>query len=505
MHGIIFLYLQRFAQRRGGPTAWNDLLREAELASKAYSPVQEYPDDEALKLMHAASRQFNSPLSQVLEDFGEFLAPGLLQLYASLIHPEWKTLEVIANTEELIHRTVRMRNPGAKPPMLECMRTDDNSIQIIYSSHRKLCSLAKGIAKGIAAHYQEEIEIVDQACMLHGDPFCAMQVIRPALGSSGSVDIEQQHAELPKPVAHSTIANPALQYQAPLKTNVVAYPFLSIPTRPDEIGTLAHYRVFRLLGQGGMGMVFHAEDLRLERPVALKVLHAQFASDPVIRQRFLREARALAILKHAHIVTVYDVGEESESPYLVMEFLEGQSLEEYRRTQPALTPAQIVEISQHIAHGLTAAHHKGVIHRDIKPTNLWMDSNSGQVKILDFGLARVGQEMTQLSEHGLVLGTPAFMAPEQADGAPVDTRADLFSLGCVMYWLCTGRSPFQGSNVMNTLAMLATKTPMSPRDYNPAIPDPLSKLTMHLLEKDPKHRPQTSREVVQALQSMEVA
>lgn len=515
MHGLIFLYMQRFAQERAGAAAWQQVLREAELSSKAYSPVQEYPDYEAMRLFGALSSVIGTDLHQTIQAFGTFVAPALVQLHASLIHPDWRTIEVIANTEELIHRTVRMRNPGAKPPMLECTRTDANSIQIIYSSPRRLCSLGKGIVSGLAELYGDKITIDEQACMLHGDPFCAMQVQREAHDSEPAyksepleTKIKQEtftvHTIAPAAVAvpETVVASPGTQPM--IRTNTI-FPFLDSPKAPGEIGSLAHYRVLRLLGQGGMGMVFHAEDSRLDRPVALKVLMSHHAMDNNLRQRFIREARALAILRHSHIVAVYDVGLEHELPYLVMEFLEGESLEEYYKRIKTLAPAQIVDIARDIAKGLTAAHAKGVIHRDIKPSNLWMDSGTGHVKLLDFGLARLAAEEHQLTEHGLVLGTPAFMAPEQANGTPVDTRADLFSLGCVIYWMCTGKSPFAGTNTMNTLALLTRSTPPAPHETNPQIPNALSEIVMHLLAKNPEDRPSTSRQVLDKLNGIQVA
>jgi eukaryotic-like serine/threonine-protein kinase len=191
------------------------------------------------------------------------------------------------------------------------------------------------------------------------------------------------------------------------------WPFLGPPQAPDEIGRLAQYRVLKLLGQGGMGIVFRAEDEQLRRPAALKVMRPDFAAHEDARARFLREARAAAHLKHDHIVTIYQVGEHDGVPFLAMEFLAGKSLEDWLRPDRRATVAEALTLGKQMARGLAAAHAAGLVHRDIKPANLWLEAPRARVKILDFGLARhTAGELTALTQDGAVVGTPAFMAPE---------------------------------------------------------------------------------------------
>ena len=178
MHGLIFLQLQKFAHQKAGVKAWKTLLREAKLPTKSYSAVGAYPDAEVIALVDAASRVLNQPVGAIFEAFGEFIAPELIRLYGRLLQGEWKTLDVIENTERLIHAAVRVGNPGAKPPVLECIRTTRDELQIMYASERQLCSLAKGIVKGLARHFGETVTLTEDACMLRGDPFCALQVTR---------------------------------------------------------------------------------------------------------------------------------------------------------------------------------------------------------------------------------------------------------------------------------------------------------------------------------------
>lgn len=282
-------------------------------------------------------------------------------------------------------------------------------------------------------------------------------------------------------------------------------PFSADPT-PGGLGRLGNYRILKMLGSGGMGSVFLAEDTRLHRHVAVKVMLPKIAADPTSRQRFLREARAAASLRSEHIVTVYQVDEENDTPFLAMELLEGNSLEEVIRSQPQLSVELIIQIAIGVAKGLAYAHEKGLIHRDIKPANIWIEGEQDglpKVKILDFGLARLQVDDTHLTHVTAIVGTPAFMAPEQARGdKSADARADLFSLGCVLYYLCTGEVPFKAESTLGTLMALAVSTPKSPHERNAAIPVKLSQLTMKLLEKDPAQRLQTARDVLAMLQQI---
>lgn len=198
----------------------------------------------------------------------------------------------------------------------------------------------------------------------------------------------------------------------------------------DELGRLGTYRVLKVLGEGGMGKVFLAEDPNLQRFVALKMMKASVAKNRNARQRFLREARLAAKIEHDHIVHIYQVGEDRGIPFLAMQLLKGASLEDLLSRCKVLNVKQVLRIGIQTAQGLAAAHEHGMIHRDIKPGNIWIEpTGGGRVKILDFGLARTSQGEVGITQSGTILGTPAYMPPEQARGEKVDQRCDLYSLG----------------------------------------------------------------------------
>lgn len=306
-----------------------------------------------------------------------------------------------------------------------------------------------------------------------------------------------------KPGDETFAVNKADATTEPSSFNVAAM----LPVLPER---LEYYRPIKVLGQGGMGTVYLAEDTRLGREVAIKTLRPELAINAQAKERFLREARSAAKLEHDHIIPIYSVGEADGTPFLAMPFLKGEPLDALiRRAQGQLPVATAVRLAREVALGLAAAHARGLIHRDIKPANIWLEAPTGRVKILDFGLAKAadaGDEVdseTHLTASGAIVGTPAYMAPEQASGNPIDGRADLFSLGCVLYEVLTGRRAFGGANTMTILMNLATHTPAAPDTLSSECPAALSQLVMQLLAKDPAKRPASAEAVIQALSELD--
>ncbi|HKB01571.1 MAG TPA: protein kinase [Gemmataceae bacterium] len=276
--------------------------------------------------------------------------------------------------------------------------------------------------------------------------------------------------------------------------------WLAPPQEAGELGRLGKYRVRRVIRAGGMGIVLEADDPVLKRRVAIKVMHPRLAADAVARARFLREAEAMARLDHDHVVPVFEAAEDptAKVAYLVMPFLQGEPLSDQLRRDGRLPPGEAIRIGREVALGLQAAHDRGLIHRDVKPSNIWLDPR-GKVKLLDFGLARVGDADAELSRDGRVVGTPAYMSPEQARGEKVDHRADLFALGCVLYRIATGTVPFAGTTSMATMYSVTTAAPPDPAEINPALPTGLADLIRRLMAKDPADRPASAGAVAAEL------
>ncbi len=285
------------------------------------------------------------------------------------------------------------------------------------------------------------------------------------------------------------------------------YPFLAPPQATDELGRLGSYRILRVLGEGGMGTVFEGEDSQLQRRVAVKVLRQGL--DGTTRQRFLQEAQLAASLASNRIVTIFHIGEDRGCPYLVMELLQGETLDARLNHVGKLSLSDSLRIAREVAEGLTAAHDKGLIHRDIKPANVWLarrseDDPDDRVKLLDFGIARSMSTEVHLTEDGMIVGTPSYMCPEQAHGAPLDARSDLFSLGCLLYAMLAGESPFARANTILSIRAVAEEEAAPIRHKLPHVPTPISALIHRLLAKQPKDRPASARGVVEEIRCLEM-
>lgn len=260
------------------------------------------------------------------------------------------------------------------------------------------------------------------------------------------------------------------------------------------VGRVQHYDLVRCLGRGGMGVVFEAFDSKLQRVVALKMMGPSLLIDPASSERFLREARAAAAIAHPNVVAIHEVSSIRELPFLVMEYISGESLQARLDRESPLEIGTVVDIATQVATALAAAHEKGLIHRDVKPANILIQEGSGLAKLTDFGLAqtRSGDRLTQ---SGTLLGTPEYLAPEQINGGSVDHRSDLFSLGSVIYRMCSDRPPFSSDSIVATLQQVAATRPIPLRRLDSRVPAWLSSLVERLQQKKPEDRPLNAKDV----------
>ncbi len=273
---------------------------------------------------------------------------------------------------------------------------------------------------------------------------------------------------------------------------------LDPPQKPGSLGRLAHYEVLEVLERGSFRTVVKAFDEKLRRLVAIKVMSPRLAETSDHRKRFVREARSAAAVRHENVIAIYAV-EENPVPYLVMEFIAGQTLRQKLEASGPLAVAEVLRIGLQITRGLAAAHAMGLIHRDIKPSNILLENGVERVKLADFGLARATDDGS-ISPEGIVAGTPMYMAPEQATGEPIDQRADLFSLGSVLYVMCTGQPPFQAQNAVAVLESVVQDTPTPIAKLAPEVPKWLCDLIARLHAKNPADRPASVQDVAAVLE-----
>jgi serine/threonine protein kinase len=271
---------------------------------------------------------------------------------------------------------------------------------------------------------------------------------------------------------------------------------------PEELRKIKdRFRIDSLIAYGGMATVYKGTDLTLARTVAVKVLSDDLSKDPSFLLRFRREAQAAASLTHPNIVAVYDTGAEAGLHYIVMEYVEGRTLQEILEAEGPLSPERAAAIGADIGRALAAAHEKGIVHRDVKPGNI-MVSDSGFVKVMDFGIAKAATSGS-LTQVGAVLGTVAFLSPEQARGEEVDARSDIYSLGSLVYQMLTGRPPFVAETLLEMVNKLTNQRPTPPSRLNPKVPAALGEVVMKALAKDPARRQQNANQLAeQLLQSL---
>ncbi|MSR58327.1 MAG: serine/threonine protein kinase [Planctomycetaceae bacterium] len=268
---------------------------------------------------------------------------------------------------------------------------------------------------------------------------------------------------------------------------------------PHRLGRFGGYEIAGVIGEGGMGVVLKGHEPALNRFVAIKVLAPHLASNGAARQRFSREAQAAAAVLHENVIAIHRVEESHGLPYLVMPYIAGQSLQRRIDREGPLPLVAVLRIGRQIAAGLAAAHAQGLVHRDVKPANILLERGVDRVTLTDFGLARAVDDAT-VTRSGIIAGTPQYMSPEQARGDPIDGRSDLFSLGSVIYAMCTGRPPFRAETGYGILRRITDTEPRSIREINADIPDWLEAIVARLHKKAPANRFQSSDEVADLLE-----
>ena len=289
-----------------------------------------------------------------------------------------------------------------------------------------------------------------------------------------------------------------------------ATPLTDAPNDEDPIvGQLldGSYEVLRVIGEGGMGRVYEARHTRLHtKRFAVKLLHHELARQPEVVTRFQREAEAASVLTHPNVVGVYDVNTSADGrPYIVAELLEGEDLGRYLDRVGKLPAIEAVHIARQVCHALGAAHAHGIVHRDVKPENVFLVRPGATVKVLDFGISKVAEISDGLTKTGTVMGTPDYMAPEQARGDRVDARADIYAVGAILYRALTGRKPFEGSDPMAILTAVLTQEPARPSTLEPAIPLSLELVVQRTMDKTPSQRFSSMDVLEQALAPFDAA
>ena len=498
MHGSICCIVKKFVETNHGPEAWDAILEHAGHKGLVLSPIGTYPDEAVFALLGAGCELLQVELDELLRVIGRFAGPELIGFAGTMLHPDWKTFELLSNVESLIHRTIRMQNPTAQPANIQAFRLSEDEAQIVYSSRRGLCTLAHGIIEGIADFYKEDISVREVTCAKQGHPFCTFEAKRVVvqedppevesvnLGSTATADSFEETFVASDSIADSNPVSDSGSFdwfptgsggsrvgagRLDSQKNVIPFP-----------KRLGRYAIHEIIGVGGMGVVYRGGDDVLNRVVAIKTLKSvkigRELADP-----FIEEARAMARLSHENVVRVYDVGEIEGRPFFVMEYLTGQSLS--KRIRQGQVSLQLgTELFKKILQGVHAVHKIGLVHRDIKPDNIMLSLDSRKCHLLDFGLADELCAKRDVSKR--LSGTPGFIAPERLRGYPADYKSDYFSLGCVAYEIFSGKRAFDSDS---TQAVISSMQRFEPRDADwRDTPEPLRQLIVSMMESDASER-----------------
>lgn len=498
MHGSICCIVKKFVDTNHGPEAWDAILEHAGHPGLVLSPIGTYPDEAVFALLGAGCELLQVELDDLLRILGRFAGPELISFAGTMLHPDWKTFELLSNVESLIHRTIRMQNPSAQPANIQAFRLSEDEAQVVYSSRRGLCTLAHGIIEGIADFFKENIEVREVTCAKQGHPFCTFEAKRVVadegvseantvnLGAAVTADSFEETFVASDSVADSNSASDSGSFDwFPSNTggsrvgagmrdsqkNVIPFP-----------KRLGRYTIHEIIGVGGMGVVYRGGDDILNRVVAIKTLKSvkigRELADP-----FIEEARAMARLSHENVVRVYDVGEIDGRPFFVMEYLTGQPLS--KRIRQGQVSLQLgTELFKKILHGVNAVHKIGLVHRDIKPDNIMLSLDSRKCHLLDFGLADELCVKRDVSKR--LSGTPGFIAPERLRGYPADYKSDFFSLGCVAYEIFSGKRAFDSDSTQAVISSMQRFEPQEADWRN--TPAPLRELIVSMMESDAKER-----------------
>lgn len=355
-------------------------------------------------------------------------------------------------------------------------------------------------------------EVTEQNVALHlaDCPHCQRELESLAAGAAWWSEASQRLSKLPAS-GHSTqlpIDPTALPFTGDLESHDddaadfaadFAVDFLEPSDDTTKLGRLGDYEIVEVIGRGGMGIVLKGFQSGLNRYVAVKVLAPHLASSGAARRRFAREAQATAAIVHPHVMAIHSVHANVKLPYLVMPFVACEALQQRLDRQGPLDLKDVLRIGRQAALGLAAAHAQGLVHRDVKPANILLETNVDRVMLTDFGLARAVDDAT-LTRSGVIAGTPQYMSPEQANGDVVDHRSDLFSLGSVLYAMCTGRPPFRSETTFGVLRRIRETSPRSIREINADIPDWLEQFVMRLLSKNSSERFESADKVATLLE-----
>ncbi|WP_372368105.1 protein kinase [Candidatus Uabimicrobium sp. HlEnr_7] len=499
IHGILFVELKKYLNAKFGSDTWGNLLQNVSLDYDTFKSPQLYPYEDLLSIIQSACEMIGLSQEFIFEDFGEYIGLKFVDIFWYAVNPNWKTLDTLEHSLEIVTIITTWSNYNFE---MNCERIADNEVCIACEVIPEVRSMLKGSIKGIARYYHEQVEVAVNCISGENWAFSVTLISQMSLEF-----IEKQSLildQLIESVDNSTeeISLSQLDFDSDLVTAYDPATKVATVVVPKKSVYFPGYEIIKEIGAGGMGVVYKAKQHSLDRFVAIKMIVPSLSSDEIFVKRLQTEAKVMAQLQHANIVSAIDFGFQNDSYYIVMEYVEGQSLQQKIKQNGALSEKKVLKLGLAIANALECLDENELVHRDINPSNILIDKNNIP-KLTDLGLVKSSEFEDELgASSDMWVGTPQYMSAEQIQSEQdLDIRSDVYSLGASLYYAATGKHRFRAaSSIAVVYHQMLLEPPLLEQDMATFSPN-LGEILYKMLEHKPKNRYQNPEELVSDLKA----
>ncbi|BBM83765.1 protein kinase domain-containing protein [Candidatus Uabimicrobium amorphum] len=494
IHGILFVEFKKYLNAKFGGDTWANMRRNIKLDCDTFKSPQRYPYEDLLKIVQATCQITGLSQEFIFEDFGEYIGLKFVDMFWYVVNAKWKTLDTLEHSLEIVSIIAKS---GKYNFHMKCERTSASEVVVVCKFLPEVHLMLKGSIKGLSRYHQEQIKIASRS--MDGD---AWEFTVTLVSEMSQEFIEKQSQildQLIESVDNSTeeISASQLEYDSDLVTAYDPASKVTTIVTPKTSTYFPGYEIVKEIGAGGMGIVYKAKQHSLDRFVAIKMIAPSLSSDEIFVKRLQTEAKVMAQLQHANIVSAIDFGFQEDSYYIVMEYVEGRSLQQHIKENGPLSEKKVLKLALAIANALECLDENQLVHRDINPSNILIDKNNIP-KLTDLGLVKSSEFEDELgTSSDMWVGTPQYMSAEQIQSEQdLDIRSDIYSLGATLYYAITGKHRFRAaSSVAVVYYQMLLEPPLLEEDMN-VFPPHLGDILYKMLEHKPENRYQNPEELI---------